>query len=149
MAHVRAQIREYVRSLLITIEGLEQHVTIDSEDIPEDLDLPWVHVQVGQEDTDARGLGGPQGRKLQRELQLTVDIYCRDKRELFAQAEDYATEIETKLAAEPRMNGLASDLRLRAITPSRSSEGDQPIIQLRLLWFVTYFTNERDPTVPA
>lgn len=149
MPHVRAQIREYVRAQLTTIPGLELSVTLDSEEIPNDFALPWVHVHVGDEDIDAVNLGGPVGRKLTRALQLTTDIYCRGRSEPLLEAESYAAAIETKLASSPRMGGLASDTRLRAYTISRNDEGSTPIVQMRLQWLVTYFTNERDATVPA
>lgn len=149
MSHVRAQIREFVRAKLITIVGLEQSVFIDSEEIPEDLEMPCVHVSLGDEDIEVRGINAAVGRKLSRDLQLTVDIYCQARIEAVLQAEGYAAAAEAKLSPDPRMGGLTSDLRLRSYTILRSSEGDQPITQMRLLWFITYFTNERDATVPA
>lgn len=150
MSHVRAQIREYVRDKVTSIQGLEQAVTIDSEEIPDELVMPWCHILLGDEDIAVRGLGDPtKGRKLERSLQLTTDLYFRDKKEPLLLAEDYAAAIEAKLAANPRMGGIISDLVLRAYTIARNDEGSQPIVQLRMQWFATYFTHERDATVPA
>jgi len=144
--HVRAQIREYVRAQIATIPEISQYVTIDSEEIPEDLVLPWVHVSVGDEDVTTTNLGGALGRKQSRGLQLAADIYCIDKLEPLLKAESYGVLIEQKLSAAPRMGGLVKDVQLNGITVQRNSDGAAPACRLRYQWLVTYFTNERDPT---
>lgn len=151
MPHVRSQIREYVRAKLATIPGLEQTVTIDSEEIPEGFELPWVHVHLGDEEVSPNNLGSiSSGRKLSRAMSLVTDIYCRDRSEPLLEAEKYAAAIEAKLASDPRMGGIAKDVRLVAYNISKSDEPRSlPILQMRLQWLVTYFTHERDATVPA
>lgn len=149
MAHVRASIREFVREALRTIPGLEASVEIDSEKIPESLELPWVHVLLGNETILQLGLGSRQGRKNSRELELMVDVYCRGVTESLLIAEAYAAEVETKLATDPRMGGLTQNISLRGYAIERDAEGSPPITRIRMQWSVTYFTNERDATVPA
>lgn len=149
MSHVRAQIRERMRVLITAIAGLETSVEIDSEKIPEDPEAPFVHVLLGNEIIDQIGLGGPNGRKNSRELELIADIYCSAKSEALLLAEEYAVSIEAKVAADPRLGGLTSNISLRSYQIERSLEGRKPIVRLRLQWAAIYFTNERDATVPA
>lgn len=147
--HVRGQIRDYVRARLQGIPGLEQSVEIDSAKIPDDLRLPWVHVLLGNENILQRGLGAGTGRKNLRELELTIDIYSKAVHEATLIAENFAALIEARLASDPRMGRLVQDLALRSYSIEHSDEGQQPIARLRMQWFVTYFTNERDATAPA
>jgi len=94
-------------------------------------------------------LGGPQGRKLHREMQVTVDLFHREKNEALLVAEEYCARIEAVMAQDPRMGGLTAGCVLRAYTIARSDEGSQPIVRVRMQWIVNYCTQERDPTVPA
>lgn len=149
MSHVRAQIREYVRGQLTSITGLETSVEIDSNRIPEDIEAPMVLVSVGSETIEQLGLGASLGRKNLRELQLFTDVYSAHVAEKLLEAEDYAASIEAKVAAAPRMGGLAVNVSLRAYDVETSSEGKRPITRLRLTWSVIYQTYERDATVPA
>jgi hypothetical protein len=149
MPHVRAQIREFVRARLVEIPGLEQYVTIDSEEISEDLELPMVHVSLGDESITPKTMGGGNGRRMERQLQLFVDVYCQAKKEPLLQAEEFAAKIEAKLAADPRLGGLVRDLAVTAYQIERSDTGKVPIVQLRMPHSVLYFTNSRDATVPV
>ncbi len=148
-SHVRGQIREYVRAQIEAIDGLAGFVVFDSTDVPDDLEIPWAFVWIGDENVEAFTLGGPGGRKLSREVELTVDLFHRAKSEALALAEDYCAQIEAKIAAYPQMGGLVKSTDLRAYTIARSEEGSQPIVRVRMQWIVTYWTQERDATVPA
>lgn len=148
--HFRNQIREYVRAQLLAIPGLETSVLVDSEEIPEDVEAPLAVVDLGDEDITTTGLGDrTNGRKRDRELQMNTDVICAAKQEPKQLAESYIAAIEAKLSRDPRMGGLIRDLRLRALTRFRSPEGSRPTAMLRLQWFVSYSTYERDSTVPA
>lgn len=149
MSHVRASLREYVRGLLTSIPGLEHAVEIDSNKIPEDVEAPLVLVQLGSESIEQLGMGGDFGRKNLRELQIFTDIYSAHVVEKLLEAEGYAASIEAKLTADPRLNGLAVNVSLRAYDVETNSEGRRPITRLRLTWSVIYQTYERDATVPA
>lgn len=149
MTHVRGQIREWLRQQLNGIDGLQGFVVIDAQEIPEDLELPWAHVAVGDEDIQAITLGGRDGRKLSREAQVTVDLFHRDESEPLIRAEGYCAAIEARLGADPRMGGLVKNSELRAYTVTHSDEGSQPIVRVRMQWLVTYWTYERDATVPV
>lgn len=147
--HVRAQIREWLRAQLESIDGLQGFVVLDWQDIPEDPDLPWALVSIGDEDVQAITLGDQRGRKLSRELQVSVDIFHRDKTEPLILAEGYCAAIEARIGADPRMGGLVKNSELRAYTIAHSDEGSQPIVRIRMQWLVTYQTYERDATVPV
>lgn len=134
--HVRGQIRERVRVLLSAIDGLQDHVTIDSREIPAEGELPWAWVWVGNEDVAPRTLGAKQ----QRELDLSIDLIARDTVQLADRVEDIAAAIEVALAADRKLSGLAQDTSLRAYTIERENEGSQPMMRLRLQYLVTYVT---------
>jgi len=141
--HVRGQIRERVRVLLSAIPGLQDHVTIDARDVPDQAEMPWAWVWIGNEDVTTRTLGAKQ----QRELELSIDLIARDVREVATQAEDIAAEIETAMAADRRLGDLAQDSYLRAYTIDRDNEGNQPMMRLRLQYVVVYVTETGRPTV--
>jgi hypothetical protein len=150
MSHVRAQIREFIRTKLQQIVGLEQSVYIDSAEIPEAVEIPVALVELGDELIQTTGLGDPDlGRRLVRDMQVFVDLYCQAKKEPLLACEDYAVKVEAVLSLDPRLGGLAKDLRLTAYSIERSDAGAASISRLRMPWTVTYITNERDATVPA
>lgn len=149
MSHVRAQIREYVRALLTSIDGLHESVIVDSDKLPDDFHAEFVLVELGGETIQQIGLGGAAGRKNSRELELLTDVYALDKFETLQNAEAIAAAIEAKLTLDPRMGGLTKNLSLRAYLIEKNRDGKKPIARLRLQWAVTYFTNERDATIPA
>lgn len=147
--HVRGQIREWLRVQLGLIDGLQGFVVLDSQEIPEDLDLPWALVSIGDEDIQPITLGDQRGRKLSREVQVTVDLFHRDKTEPLILAERHCAAIEARIGTDPRMGGLVKNSELRAYTVTHSDEGSQPIVRVRMQWLVTYWTYERDATVPV
>lgn len=141
--HVRGQIRAYVAERLSAVPGLQDHVTIDSREVPNEAEMPWAWIWIGNEDVTVRTLGAKQ----QRELELSIDLIARDVREVATQAEDIATEIETAMAADRRLGNLAQDSYLRAYTIDRDNEGSQPMMRLRLQYVVVYVTETGRPTV--
>jgi hypothetical protein len=143
--HVRGQIRERVRVLLSNIDGLQDHVTIDYREVPDESEMPWAWVWVGNEDVIQRTLGAKQ----QRELDLSIDLIARDTQQLANRVEDIAALIETALAADRKLSGLAQDCSLRAYTVDRNDDGSQPMMRLRLQYIVTYLTDTGLPTVAA
>jgi hypothetical protein len=148
--HLRNKIREYVRAQLQAIPGLETSVLVDSEEVPEEVEAPLAVVDLGDEDITTTGLGdNVKGRKRDRQMQMNTDVICAAKKEPKLLAESYIADIEAKLSRNPRMGGLVRDLQLRALTKFRSPEGSRPTAMLRLQWFVSYSTYERDSTVPA
>lgn len=145
--HVRSQIRQWVATLLSAIPGLQDHVTIDSRDVPNEADMPWAWVWIGNEDVTTRTLSGQHGPKQQRELDLSIDLIVRDVYDVAEKAEDIAAEIEIAMAADRRLGNLAQDSYLRAYTIDRDNEGNQPMLRLRLQYVVVYVTETGRPTV--
>jgi len=141
--HVRGQIRERVRVLLSAIPGLQDHVTIDAREVPDEADMPWAWVWVGNEDIIPRTLGAKQ----QRELDLSIDLIARDTQQLADRVEDIAAAIETVMASDRKLSNLAQDSTLRAYTIDRNNDGSQPMLRLRLQYVVTYLTETGLPNV--
>lgn len=146
--HVRSQIRDRVRTLLSAIPGLQDHVTIEAKEVPDEAELPWAWIWVGNEDVTTRTLGGGQfGPKQQREMELSIDLIARDTRQVAEIAENIAAEVEIAMAADRRLGNLAQDSYLRAYTIDRNDEGGQPMLRLRLQYVVVYVTETGRPTV--
>lgn len=146
--HVRGQIRDRVAAILAGIEGLQDHVTVDAREVPDEAELPWAWVWVGNEDIAPRTLGGGlSAAKLQRELELSIDLIARDTSQLATRVEDIAAAIETRMANDRRLGNLAQDSYLRAYTIDRDNEGSQPMMRLRLQYVVVYVTETGRPTV--
>lgn len=143
--HVRGQIRERVRGLLSGLDGLQDHVTIDAREVPDETEMPWAWVWVGNEDILPRTLGAKQ----QRELDLSIDLIARDTQQLADRVEDIAAAVEVAMASDRKLSGLAQDSSLRAYTIDRNDEGAQPMLRLRLQYVVTYLTQTGIPTVAA
>lgn len=146
--HVRTQIRDRVRETLSGIPDLEDHVTIDVKEIPDEADLPWAWVWIGNEDITVRTLGsGNSGPKQQREVDLSIDLIARDTQQLNDRVEAIAAEIEARMDADRRLNNLAQHSYLRAYTIDRDSAGTQPLLRLRMQYVVIYVTESGRPTV--
>lgn len=146
--HVRGQIRARVATILSSIDGLEDHVTIDAREVPDEAELPWAWVWIGNEDVTQRTLGGGQSvPKQQRETELSIDLIARDTYQLAEKVEAIAAAVETALAADRRLGNLAQDSYLRAYTIDRDNTGSQPMIRLRLQYVVVYVTETGRPTV--
>lgn len=140
--HVRGQIRARITTVLSAIPGLQDHVTIDWRDIPDQAEMPWAWVWIGNETITARTVSG---KKQQRELELYIDLISRDIREVATQAESIAASIESALAADRTLGDLAKDCDLRAYTVDRDNDGSQPMMRLRLQYLITYMTAATDP----
>lgn len=146
--HVRGQIRAYVAARLAAVPGLEDHITIEAGDVPDESELPWALVSIGDENILPRTIAGPsRAVKQQREATLTIDVLGRDRVDVVTQVEDISAEIEALLATDPLLGGLAKSSELRALTVERLrySEGSQPMLLLRLQYQVTYMTAADDP----
>lgn len=143
--HVRGQIRAYVAARLAAVEGLQEHITIEARDVPDETELPWALVSIGNEAIAGFTLGPP--RKLEREADLNIDLIGRDRSDVIRQIEDIAAEVETLMAADERMGGLAQGSSLVGLTIERIDGGSQPMMRLRLQYLITYLTASGAPTV--
>lgn len=146
--HVRSQIRAYVAAKLTAIDGLQDHITIEAADIPDEAELPWALVSIGDEAITGHTIGGlTRAARLAREATMTVDVVGRDRLDVVGKVEDIAADIERLLATDPLLGGLAKASELRALTVERVRrvEGSQPTIALRLQYLITYMTAADDP----
>lgn len=148
--HVRGQIRAYIAARLAAVPGLQDHITIEAADVPDEAELPWALVSIGDETITSRRIAGPTiSAKQQRDATLTVDVMGRDRQDVADQVETIAARIEALLGADPLIGGLAKGSELRAITVERvrRSEGSQPMLTLRLQYQITYMTSADNPEV--
>ena len=141
MAHVRKQIRDDV---LVTLMGL---TTTGSRVYPsrvhpnEAANLPALCVYTLNETSELIAMNGNQ---LRRALDLVVEGYARAKSDLDDTLDIIATEVEEALAVDPTRGGVAHKTVISDTDISLSSEGDQPIGVIRMVFQVDYVTSSGD-----
>jgi hypothetical protein len=145
--HVRGQIREAFRLDLAALGIAAQRIFFDSDEVPQEPELPVFVCTIGDEDIQHETLGGSTGAILGRSPVVNVDIIHAARTDALLEAEEFAAQIETAIATSTRLPSLLRSWFPQALNVSRNNEGAQTTVQLRLQWLVTYSTNERDPTV--
>lgn len=145
--HVRGQIREVFRAELSTLASLGNRIFFDSDEVPQEEELPCAVVEVGDEEITHETLGGSSGATLQRDTQVTVVIFYQARTEGLIAAEDILATLETRMALSSALLAIVRSSFPQQIAVVRNTDGSQPAVGLRIQWLVTYSTNERDPTV--
>lgn len=120
-------------------------------DMPEVIDdkmLPYAFVWLGNEDIAATSLGTPShGSRLDRDLQIFVDLIARDGKRETERVEELAGRIETALSVDATLGGLVRYQLLRAYTFDRDDSGGSWLIRLRMQFDASYSTETGRPTV--
>jgi len=146
MPHARKQIRDAAVTALtgLTTTGARVY---PSRAVPVQEDrLPALLVYTREETSGVDTIGGAGSRGLQRICSLRVEGICQSIADLDDQADDIAAEVETALAADPSLGGLAKDLQLTQTEIGFTDEGGQPIAGVRMIFAVQYRTRERAPS---
>lgn len=146
--HVRGQIREAFRTDMSAIPALAGRVQFDTDEIQDDTATPWVEVSVGDEPEIAHEtLAGSSGAVLSRTVVVYTDIFYRATTEALLASEDIAASIEAAVASSTLLLALCRSWFLSGIEVVKDTEGEKPLLCLRLEWSVNYATNERNATV--
>lgn len=145
--HVRGQIREVFRTELSTLASLGNRIFLDSDEVPQDEELPCAVVEVGDESITHETLGASSGATLQRDTTVTVDIFYQARTEGLIAAEEILATLETRMALSVALLAIVRSSFPQQLAIVRDKDGAQATVRLRMQWLVTYSTNERDPTV--
>ena len=143
MAHVRADIRAALVSALTGLTTTGQNVyQARPHSIPsDDGRLPCLQIVTGDEDSevDARGalLRTVSGRVIARMVGTDTDIQNT--------MDQVASEVETALAADVTLGGLAMDMYLASSVPVYDDDGDQVTGVMSMDFTIRYRTSRADP----
>lgn len=127
---------------LQSIPGLEDHVTLDEADIPEEIDLPWAWLQLGDFNIASRTLEG----KKHRSLEVHIDLITRNRRGQMEQANTLAAVIENRIDADPTLGRRVASAQL--LSGTRERDDTASMARLRLIYSIEYSTAAGAATTP-
>ena len=144
--HVREQIRSRIVTNCTGLSTTGSRV-FESRIYPlESSELPGLLVYTLSESSEPIRIGP--NRLIQRNLNLVVQAYCEQNSDFDGTIDDICKEVETALASDRTVNGLAKDLFITSTEISFSSEGAKAIGYATLLFEVDYYTDAQSPDVP-
>ncbi|HQS18606.1 hypothetical protein [Reyranella sp.] len=107
---------------------------------------PCLLVYARREQSGSDTMGGP-SRKLRRELTLSVEGLVAETDDSDATLDAIAFEVETALAADPKLGGLCLDLEISGTDIAANAEGDTRQGRIRLDFTIFYRTAANAPGV--
>ena len=144
--HVREQIRSRIVTNCTGLSTTGSRV-FESRIYPlESSELPGLLVYTLSESSEPIRIGP--NRLIQRNLNLVVQAYCEQNSDFDGTIDDICKEVETALASDRTVNGLAKDLFITSTEISFSSEGAKAIGYATMLFEVDYYTDAQSPDVP-
>ena len=144
--HVREQIRSRIVTNCTGL-GTTGSRVFESRIYPlASSELPGLLVYTLSESSEPIRIGP--NRLIQRNLNLVVQAYCEQNSDFDGTIDDICKEVETALASDRTVNGLAKDLFITSTEISFSSEGAKAIGYATLLFEVDYYTDAQSPDVP-
>lgn len=139
MPHVREQIRNSVATLLSAIAGGRVYT---SRVYPLEI-LPAVGIFANSEiSTQDPNLAAA---RLNREVDLVIEIAAEAISDVDATVDAIASSVETAIAANPTLSGIAVDVTLTGTTIEIEDSGDIPLAFARLNFRAWYRTTAANP----
>ncbi len=135
--HVRQQIREAAKAILIGIPGIGTNVFANRTMPIQGGVLPALRIQTLEEQVEFLT-----GDQLDRQLTLSVEIVGREDYS-DAVLDDFAEVVEQRLAVDPTLGGLAHDSVITGT--SLDAESDSNLRQLTLTYLIQYITTPGAP----
>lgn len=143
--HVRTQIRDRVVDLLDNLTTTSTRCHAARPRTRPLQTLPALIVYTNDETVEI--VAGQRGsRRLERPLDLVVEGYATGTGDVDKTLDTMSAEIETALAADVTLNGLAKDLHLAKVEKEQDDEAEKPTWLIRLTWYCEYHTRETAPT---
>lgn len=141
--HVRQQIREAFATQITGLTTTGNRVFQSRFYNLDSGELPAAIVYTKNETIEPSTIGA--NRVLNRTLSLTVEIYISSSSNADDTADTICKEIETAIAADNTISGLAKDCYLEEIELDLNGEGEKPVIVGLLTFNVNYHTREQSP----
>lgn len=140
LMHVREQIRNRFATLLSALAGGRVYT---SRVYPVEL-LPAIGIFANTETATADPV--ILASRLNREVDVVVEIALEAIADVDQEVDDIAASVETAIAADPTLSGLAVDTTLTATNTTIDGEGEIPLAFARMNFRVWYRTSASDPT---
>lgn len=153
--HLRGRILDAVATRLAVIPAYGAPGVVSrrrAHDVPEER-LPHITVtwSDGEERVTGRTFSAPaDGAAIMRELPVSVIIHFKAASDGVEQAFDAACLlIEAALAADPTLDGLATDLQLQSSRLLLDPSTGRPVAAGRLTYIASYTSAAASPALPA
>lgn len=143
--HIRQQIRERVATTLTGLTTTGSRVYQSRVYPMTETNMPGILIYSTSEDSEIDVMGST--GTLNRLLNLTVEGYVKSTTEFDDKIDDICKEIETAMAGDQTINGLAKNSFLAGTEINYSGEGEQPIGVVTLNYVVQYRTATNAPDV--
>ena len=145
--HIRQQIRERVGTTLTGLTTTSSNV-FQSRVYPlENANLPAIIIYTKSEDSEPVVIGT--NRLMNRELTLAVEAYVKSVSNSDDTIDTITKEVESALAADTTLDGLAKDIYLESTEITYTGEGEKPIAVCTMNFIIEYCTNQSSPDVAA
>ena len=143
MAHVRQQIRERAASTLGSLTTTGSRVYQSRVYPLGSNNLPGLLIYTKSEDSMPETMGT--SRLIMRTLSLVVEGYVKQVSDFDDKVDLICSEVETAMAGDITLNGLAKDSFLESTEINYDAEGDQPVGVCSMTYSVRYANAEADP----
>jgi len=143
MAHIRQQIRERAASTLGSLTTTGSRVYQSRVYPLGSNNLPGLLIYTKSEDSMPETMGT--SRLIMRNLSLVVEGYVKQVSDFDDKVDLICSEVETAMAGDITLNGLAKDSFLESTEINYDAEGDQPVGVCAMTYSVRYANAEADP----
>ena len=143
--HVRQQIRERIGTTLTGLTTTGSNV-FQSRVYPlEDSNLPALLIYTKVEESMPIDIGA--ARTMERNLTVNIEGYVKANSNFDDTIDTICKEVETAMASDVTVNGLAKDSFLEATEIEYNAEGEKPVGYVTMSFKVDYYVLESSPDV--
>ena len=143
--HVRQQIREQIASTLNNLTTTGNKVYQSRVYPLETGGTPALLIYTKSEDSEPVVIGT--NRLTSRNLSVAVEIYVKATSNFDDTIDTSSKEVETAIAADPTLNGLAKDCYLESTEIEFNAEGETPLAYATLTFLTNYYVKAQAPDV--
>jgi hypothetical protein len=145
MDHMRKQIRSAVVQALLGLKTTRRNV-FATRTVPLNADtLPGLCVYTLSEQSGVDTMG--KNRSLKRMLDLVIEGVTKSRASIDDDLDQIAAEVETAMALDPSLGGLAYDCVLQSTKIAVRGVAETDTGSVQLTYSVTYRTKASDPTI--
>lgn len=143
--HVRQQIRERIATTVTGLSTTGSRVYQSRVYPMANANMPGLLIYSNAEDSeiDAMGSTGVSNRT----LSIAIEGYVKDTTEFDDKIDDICKEVETAMAGDQKINGLAKNSFLQSTEIEFTGDGEKPIGVVTLNYVVQYRTATNAPDV--
>lgn len=141
--HIRQQIRERIATNVTGLTTTGSRVYQSRVYPMASANMPGLLVYSTSEDSEIDAMGAT--GVLNRLLNISIEGYVKTITEFDDKIDDICKEVETAMAGDQKINGLAKNSFLQSTEIEFSGDGDQPIGVVTLNYVVQYRTATNAP----